>query len=51
MNLFNEYLRLESRRQFLGCGVNVVGAAALASLLGAERAPGRWDQNRSRRAA
>src|SRR4051794_34296848 len=38
MNLFNEYVRAESRRQFLGRGVNVVGCAALASLLGADRA-------------
>src|ERR1700732_454888 len=34
MNPFADYLRYESRRQFLGRGVNVVGWAALASLLG-----------------
>jgi len=34
MDLFNDYLRYESRRQFLGRGVNAVGWAALASLLG-----------------
>ena len=34
MTLLNDYLRYESRRQFLGRGVNAVGWAALASLLG-----------------
>src|SRR5207248_9085482 len=34
MNLFNNYIRSETRRQFLGRGVNAVGWAALASLLG-----------------
>jgi hypothetical protein len=34
MDLFNDYLRYESRRQFLGRGVNAVGWAALATLLG-----------------
>jgi hypothetical protein len=34
MTLFNDYIRFESRRQFLGRGVNAVGLAALASLLG-----------------
>jgi hypothetical protein len=36
MDLFNDYLRYESRRQFLGRGVNAVGWAALATLLGNE---------------
>src|SRR5580704_12678466 len=31
--LFQDWLRYESRRQFLSRGVNVVGAAALATLL------------------
>jgi hypothetical protein len=34
MTLFNDYIRYESRRQFLGRGVNAVGFAALATLLG-----------------
>jgi hypothetical protein len=34
MNPFQEYVRSESRRQFLGRGVNSVGWAALASLMG-----------------
>src|SRR5262249_22569339 len=34
MNPFKEYLLTESRRQFLGRGVNAVGWAALATLLG-----------------
>ncbi len=34
MNPLEEYLRNESRRQFLGRGVNAVGWAALASLMG-----------------
>ena len=40
MNPFNEYLLSESRRQFLGRGVNAVGWAALASLLGNSTAGG-----------
>ncbi len=38
MNLFQEYLRQESRRQFLGRGVNAVGWAALTALLSADQA-------------
>src|SRR5687768_7951397 len=38
MNPLREYVRSESRRQFLGRGVNAVGWAALASLLGERRA-------------
>src|SRR5262249_5176717 len=38
MDPFRDYVRLESRRQFLGRGVNAVGWAALASLLGTDRA-------------
>jgi hypothetical protein len=38
MNPFDDYLRYESRRQFLGRGVNTVGWAALASLLAGGRA-------------
>jgi hypothetical protein len=34
MNLFDEWVRNESRRQFLARGTNAVGYAALASLLG-----------------
>jgi hypothetical protein len=34
MNPFQEYVRNETRRQFLGRGTNAVGWAALASLLG-----------------
>ena len=34
MNPFHEYVRYETRRQFLGRGSNAVGWAALASLLG-----------------
>src|ERR1700676_5170325 len=34
MDLFRDYIRNESRRQFMGRGVNAVGWAALASLLG-----------------
>ncbi len=37
MNPFQEYVRGESRRQFLGRGVNAVGWAALASLMGEGR--------------
>jgi hypothetical protein len=36
MNPLEEYVRYESRRQFLGHGANAVGWAALASLLGCE---------------
>jgi hypothetical protein len=38
MNPFDDYLRYESRRQFLGRGVNAVGWAALASLMANGRA-------------
>jgi hypothetical protein len=38
MNQFDDYLRYESRRQFLGRGVNAVGWAALASLMAGNRA-------------
>jgi Protein of unknown function (DUF1501) len=38
MNLFQNWLLNESRRQFLGRGVNAVGWAALASLLGQNQA-------------
>ncbi len=38
MNPLQEYARSESRRQFLGRGVNAVGWAAAASLLGLDRA-------------
>src|SRR6185503_17902308 len=34
MNLFNDYLQLETRRQFFARGRNALGYAALASLLG-----------------
>jgi hypothetical protein len=37
MNPFQEYVRSESRRQFIGRGVNAVGWAALASLMGQDR--------------
>src|SRR5215213_7638159 len=37
MNPFDEYIRNETRRQFLGRGANAVGWAAFASLLGADR--------------
>jgi hypothetical protein len=37
MSLFNEYSQLETRRQFFARGKNVVGYAALASLLGNSR--------------
>jgi hypothetical protein len=36
-SLFQDWLKFESRRQFLARGVNVVGAAALASLMDGER--------------
>src|SRR6478736_3832717 len=38
MTPFQSWLQSESRRQFLGRGVNAVGFAALTSLLGANRA-------------
>src|SRR4051794_30699316 len=34
MNLLDDYLRCETRRQFLARGKNVLGYAALSSLLG-----------------
>jgi len=34
MNLFQEYLQAQSRRYFLSHGKNVLGGAALATLLG-----------------
>jgi hypothetical protein len=34
MNLFHDYVRFETRRQFFSRGANVVGAAALATLFG-----------------
>src|SRR5690242_2540522 len=34
MNLFDEYVRYETRRQFLSRGKNALGMAAMASLLG-----------------
>jgi hypothetical protein len=37
MNPFQEYVRNETRRQFLSHGANAVGWAAFASLLGADR--------------
>src|SRR5918994_2819103 len=37
MSLFEEYVRYETRRQFLGKGANAVGWAAFASLLGLDR--------------
>src|SRR3954453_4765574 len=37
MSLFEEYVRYETRRQFLGKGVNAVGWAAFTSLLGLDR--------------
>ncbi len=37
MNPLQDYVRSESRRQFLGRGVNAVGWAALSSLFGADR--------------
>ena len=40
MHPFNEYLQFESRRQFLGRGVNAVGWAALASLVSQDHARG-----------
>src|SRR5581483_2712719 len=40
MNAFRDYLATMTRRHFLSAGSNAVGAAALASLLGAERGRG-----------
>ncbi len=40
MNIFDDHACSETRRQFLGSGVNAVGWAALASLLGNEAARG-----------
>jgi hypothetical protein len=37
MSLFEEYVRYETRRQFLSKGANAVGWAAFASLLGLDR--------------
>ena len=37
MSLLNDYLQSETRRQFFARGKNVVGAAALSSLLGNSR--------------
>jgi hypothetical protein len=37
MNLFHEYVRNETRRQFLGRGANAVGWAAFATLMGLDR--------------
>lgn len=37
MNPLQEYIQSESRRQFLGRGVNAIGWAALASLMGTDR--------------
>ena len=48
MNLFDEYVRYETRRQFFGRGANAVGWAALASLLG-RTARGRGADRRRRR--
>ena len=40
MNLFQEFRQLENRRHFLGRGKNLMGHAALASLLGGTSARG-----------
>ena len=43
MSILHEWNRLQTRRRFLGRGANVLGAAALTSLLGrslAHAAPG-----------
>src|SRR6478736_6213320 len=40
MNLFHDYIRYETRRQFFRRGGNVLGAAALASLLGQDQKAG-----------
>src|SRR5690242_85440 len=37
MSLFHEFVRYETRRQFLSRGANAVGWAAFASLLGLDR--------------
>src|SRR5881628_1762492 len=37
MNLFHDYVRYQTRRQFFRHGGNVLGAAALASLLGQDK--------------
>jgi hypothetical protein len=37
MNLFQDYVRYETRRQFFRRGGNILGAAALASLFGQEK--------------
>jgi hypothetical protein len=44
MSNFDDYVRYESRRQFLGRGVNAVGWAALASLLDLDSARGAGPQ-------
>src|SRR6266446_231875 len=38
MTPFQSWYQSESRRQFLGCGVNAVGCAALSSMLGEQKA-------------
>ena len=43
MSILHEWNTLQTRRRFFGTGANVLGAAALASLLGrssADAAPG-----------
>src|SRR5580693_4986991 len=40
MNLFHDYVRYETRRQFLRHGGNALGVAALASLMGQDNAAG-----------
>jgi hypothetical protein len=40
MNPFHDYVRYETRRQFFARGMNAVGWAALASLLGEDRSRG-----------
>ena len=37
MNLFHDYVRYETRRQFFRRGGNILGAAALATLLGQDK--------------
>ena len=49
MNLFDEYVRYETRRQFLSRGANAVGWAALASLLGLDAPRRRGADRRPRR--
>ena len=39
MNLINDYVRYETRRQFLSRGSNAVSWAALAALLGRDGLP------------